>query len=190
MGAASASICRPLAATWARSVWRAATDRRARLPRALIHEAATGPALPLHDGHGSPGPPPPGRLSDRAINLGNAGINVGDGVGRHLDPGGQRRALRFDTGSDSTALAHMGGDKLSVESGPRRPSRVKATGRQLKYTGRATAQSQRQSVTRLRRHDNRFAMAAYSITSSTSASTLAGTLSPIVLAVLRLRTRS
>jgi hypothetical protein len=137
-----------------------------------------------------PGPPPPGRLSDRAINLGNAGINVGDGVGRHLDPGGQRRALRLDTGSDSTALAHMGGDKLSVESGPRRPSRVKATGRQLKYTGRATAQSQRQSVTRLRRHDNRFAMAAYSITSSTSASTLAGTLSPIVLAVLRLRTRS
>jgi hypothetical protein len=45
------------------------------------HEARTGPALPLHRCQGCNGSASPGRLTDRAINLGNAGIKVGDGVG-------------------------------------------------------------------------------------------------------------
>src|SRR5258708_39757460 len=117
MGAASTSACRPLAASWARSALRAAGTGRL---VSLTSEPRTGPALAFHGRQGGVGLATLRRFLDRAVNLSKTPVEVGDGLGRHLDPGGKRRVPRLKPGYGSPALPHMGGDKL----GPlRRPSR-------------------------------------------------------------------
>jgi hypothetical protein len=61
--------------------------------------SSTSPArvqLAFHDGHCPGGPPSSRRLGDRSINLGNAAIKVGDGVGLSLDPLCKCRVLSLE----------------------------------------------------------------------------------------------
>jgi len=68
---ASVSICRPLAATLARSALRVAKVC-AGLPVSLIHETGTSPALPFNGGEGGVGLAALGRLLDRGVDLAEA----------------------------------------------------------------------------------------------------------------------
>src|SRR6266853_1831798 len=81
MGAASVSICRPLAATLARSAFRAAQSTGFTV--SLVHEARADPALGFHGRQGGVGLAALRRFLDRAVNLPKTPVEAGDGVGRH-----------------------------------------------------------------------------------------------------------
>jgi hypothetical protein len=44
-------------------------------------------------------------------------VEVGNGVGRNLDPGGKSRVMHLDRRCSRTTLSYMGGDDLSIDAG-------------------------------------------------------------------------
>jgi hypothetical protein len=76
----------------------------------------TGFACSLDGRECSRGPAALGRFLDRRIDLAEPTIEIGNGVGRNLDPGGKSCVLHLDRRCSLTTLAYRGGDELSINA--------------------------------------------------------------------------
>src|SRR5258706_15874099 len=114
MGAASASIWWPLAATLARSACRVA--RCTGLALALLSESRAGAALVVCQLHGGSRSALLGRLLNGRVDLSKPPVEIRDGMGLDIDPGGERCVLCLDGRCSCTTVAHMSGDQLSVDA--------------------------------------------------------------------------
>src|SRR5258708_7570164 len=113
MGASSGSICRPLAPKAARSAlksaralpsrWRCATSTSRVLRRAsmAVRAVVVRPRL---------------AASSIVESIWPSWVEVGNGVGRNLDPGGKSRVLHLDRRCSRTMVSYMGGDELSINA--------------------------------------------------------------------------
>src|SRR5258707_13249297 len=109
IGAACVSIRRLCAAREARPAFRVANTG---FPVSLISEPRTGPALAFHGRQGGVRLSPPGGFLDREVDLIKPPVEVGDGVGGHLDPSRKGCVLRLD------ASASLGCDDLLPTNSP------------------------------------------------------------------------
>jgi hypothetical protein len=83
---------------------------------ALCCKHLTGFTRSLNGRERGRGPAALGCFLDCRVNLAQPTVEVGNGVGRNLDPGGKSRVLHLDRRCSQTMLSDMGDDELSINA--------------------------------------------------------------------------